>query len=301
LTDVYQVAGISKQAVHKRRTRQLQKANDAIKIFEGADAIRKEHPRVGCRKMARQLINKGWGRDKIEEVLLGNGYRVKYRRLYKRTTYSQHQLYFPNLIEGLELDNINKVIQTDITYYRVKDKFYYLVFIIDVYSKQIVGYACSKSLDAEANIKALKRMLRLRGEQSIAGLIHHSDRGSQYIDKEYLKLLTKNEIAISMCTMAWENPFAERINRTIKDEYLDGWQINDYASLSRSVRKAVNHYNRKRQHDNLNKQSPVEFEKKLLNTNSTEREILKLHTQSDSYPQKNVNGTKKKEAKKKGE
>jgi putative transposase len=299
LTDVYRVAGISKQAVHKRRIRRLQKANQAIKIFERADEIRKEHPKVGCRKMARQLTVRGWGRDKIEEVLLDNGYRVKYRRLYKRTTYSQHKLYFPNLIEGLELDNINQVVQTDITYYRVKDEFYYLVFIIDVYSKQIVGFACDKSLEAAANIKALKRMLRLRVGQSITGLIHHSDRGSQYIDKEYLKLLRENKIAISMCTMAWENQFAERFNRTIKEEYLDGWEINDFATLKRSVTKAVNHYNRKRQHNNLNKISPIEFENKLLNTHSTDRVKLKLHKDQGSYPQKNVNGTKKKEPKKK--
>jgi len=299
LTDVYQVAGISKQAVHKRRIRQLRKSGQALKFFEGADKIREEHPGVGCRKMARQLTTKGWGRDKVERILLDNGYRVSYPRLYKRTTYSQHELYFPNLIEGLELNNINQVIQTDITYYRVKDKFYYLVFMIDVYSKRIVGFSCSKSLEAGANIKALKRMLRLRKENSIAGLIHHSDRGSQYIDKEYLKLLTDNKIAISMCTMAWENPFAERINRTIKEEYLDGWSINDFAMLNRSVRKAVNHYNRKRQHDNLNKLSPVEFENKLLITQSTERIKLKLYKHLEDYPQKNVNGTKKKEAKKK--
>jgi len=272
---VYQVAGISKQAVHKRRVQQLQKADQAIKFFEKADKIRDDHPGAGCRKMARQLAVKGWGRDKVEQLLLVNGYRLSYRRYYKRTTYSQDKLYFPNLIEGLAVDNINQVVQTDITYYRVKDRFYYLVFLIDVYSRRIVGFAASKSLAAEANIKTLKRMLRVRKGQSIAGLIHHSDRGSQYIDKEYLTLLRNHKMEISMCSAPWENPFAERINRTIKEEYLNGWKIGDFAALSRCLRKAVNHYNRKRSHDSLNKLSPIEFEKQLSNKNL--KELVKVN------------------------
>jgi putative transposase len=262
---VYQVAGISKQAVHKHRIQRLEKADQAIKFFEKADKIRGQHPGAGCRKIARQLAVKGWGRDKIEQLLLVNGYRLSYRHYYKRTTYSQHKLYFPNLIGGFEVDNINQIVQTDITYYRVKERFYYLVFLIDVYSRLVIGFSASKSLEAEANIKALKDMLRLRKRHSIAGLIHHSDRGSQYIDKEYLRLLSEHKIVISMCTAPWENPFAERINRTIKEEYLDGWKIDDFVTLTRCLRKAVNHYNRKRPHNSLNNLSPVEFENQLLN------------------------------------
>jgi|KBSMisStaDraftv2_1062788.scaffolds.fasta_scaffold354048_2 putative transposase len=299
MKDVYKVAGISRQAASKRRIRQLSKFDQMIKLFEKADKSREEHPGSGCRKLARQLTMQGWGRDKIEQLLLDNGYRLIFSRQYKRTTYSQNELYFPNLIEGLELNNINQVVQTDITYYRVNEKFYYAVFLIDVYSRRIVGFAVSKTLEAEANIKALKRMLRIRKHYSLTGLIHHSDRGSQYIDKEYLKILADNKIVVSMCTMPWENAFSERINRTIKEEYLDWWKIEDFGALSRFVSKAVNHYNRKRQHESLNRLSPIDFENELLNTHSIEPAKLKLYKRLASYPQKNVNGTKKKEAKKK--
>jgi putative transposase len=275
---VYEVAGISKQALHQYRVRELRKFCQAKEFFEQADAIRHQHPRVGCRKMALDMVCKGWGRDRIEELLLSNGYRVYYPPNYRRTTSAQQELYFPNLIEGLELNNVNQLVQTDITYYRVGNRFYYLIFIIDVYSRRIVGHAVSKTLQAEGNIKALIRMLGTRKDDSLSNMIHHSDRGSQYIDKEYLKLLRGKEIQISMCKAAWENAYSERINRTIKEEYLDGWKVRDYATLSRLLNQAVKHYNQKRRHKSLNWQTPIQFEKYVKNLQPDQRAKIKLYS-----------------------
>jgi transposase InsO family protein len=285
MKDVYEMAGISKQAVHQHRTREVQAAYKVNEIFEQASKIRMAHPGSGCRKMALDMVCKGWGRDKIENLLLYNGYRIYYPPNYTRTTRSQHELYFPNLIEGLELVNINQVVQTDITYYRVPDKFYYLVFIIDVYSRRIVGYAASKTLEAEGNIKALKKMLETRKRHCLDNMIHHSDKGSQYIDKEYLKILGEKNIRISMCDEAWENAYSERVNRTIKEEYLDRWEIKDFATLSRLLKKAVNHYNQKRRHKSLNWQTPTQFEKTVENLSADDRMKMKLYKPSKSYSQ----------------
>lgn len=285
MNQVYEVVGISKQALHQHRIRQLEGAKKAIEFFEQADTVRKEHPKAGCRKMALDMVCKGWGRDRLEQLFLNNGYRVFYPPNFTRTTHSQQELYYPNLIEGLELDNINQVVQTDITYYRVGEKFYYLVFIIDVYSRQIVGYAVSKTLEAEGNIKALNKMLKTRKNDSLTEMIHHSDKGSQYIDKDYLKILNQNNIRISMCKQAWENAYSERINKTIKEEYLDAWQINNFATLSRSVTKAVNHYNNKRRHQSLNWQTPLQFEHDVKNQPFNDRIKMKLYKQLESYSQ----------------
>src|SRR5688572_25718031 len=282
---VCEVAGISKQALHQYRSRALGRLNQANEFFERADTIRRQHPRVGCRKMALDMIGKGWGRDKIEKLLLDNGYRVYYPPNYTRTTSAQYELYFPNLIEGLELNNINQVLQTDITYYRVGNRFYYLVFIIDVYSRRIVGHAVSKTLEAEGNIKALIKMLGTRKNDSISKMIHHSDRGSQYIDKEYLSILKGNEVQISMCKEAWENAYSERINRTIKEEYLDGWQISDFATLSRLLNKAVKHYNHKRRHQSLDWQTPIQFEKNVNNLAADQRPKFKLYNPIETCAQ----------------
>jgi putative transposase len=279
MKDVYEVAGITKQALHQHRIRELQKGTEVNKFFEQADKIRQEHPGAGCRKMALDLRIRGWGRDKTEQLLLQNGYRVHYRPNYRRTTYAQHHLVYPNLIEGLELNDINQVIQSDITYFRVKEKFYYLVFMIDVYSRRIAGYAVSKTLEAEGNIKALRMVVETRKSCSLNKMIHHSDRGGQYIDKEYRKILKDNEIKISMCDQAWENAYTERINRTIKEEYLDHWDIKDYKALKRSVAKAVKHYNHKRRHQSLEWRSPMEFEahvEKLTDHQKPKMKIYKL-------------------------
>lgn len=285
MKDVYEVAGISKQAVHQYRSRSLQRATIAYQFFEQADKIRKDHPGAGCRTMAKDLRCKGWGRDKIEELLLCNGYRLHYPVNYVSTTYSQADVYYPNLIEGLELREINRVVQTDITYYRAGAKFYYVVFLIDVYSRRIVGYAVNKTLEAEGNIKALKMLLKTRKGGQLNKLIHHSDRGSQYIDQEYRQLLNDNGITPSMCKAAWENAYTERINRTIKEEYLDRWIIKDYETLSKSVDKAVKHYNNKRKHKNIGDKSPVQFEKELEKLLEEQRPKEKIYKHLERYPQ----------------
>lgn len=263
MKDVYEVAGISKQALHQHRKRSLQKATEAYKFFESADKIRKGHPGAGCRTMANELRIRGWGRDKLEQLLLGNGYRLHYPRHYVRTTYSQMDIYHPNLIEGLELTAVNQVVQTDITYFKVKDRFCYIIFLIDVYSRRIVGYAASKNMRAEANIRALKMMLKNRKGENLKSLIHHSDRGRQYVDKEYRRILDENGIRPSMCKAAWENAYTERVNRTIKEEYLNRWQINDYQTLVRGLNKAVRHYNTRRKHKSLGDKIPIEFETEI--------------------------------------
>jgi putative transposase len=274
---VYEVAGITRQALHKHRVHRLQRDLKAQELFEQADTIRAEHPVVGCRKMALDMVCKGWGRDKIEQLLLYNGYRVCYPPNYHRTTDQRKEFYYKNLIEGLELTNINQVVQTDITYYRIKEKFYYLSFIIDVYSRRIVGFAASKTLHAEGSIKALKRMIELRGATNLTALIHHSDRGTQYIANEYRRLLWDNQITPSMCNAAWENAYTERINRTIKEEYLNGWEINSYNSLTKRVKQAVHHYNHKRSHSSLCRKSPVVFEREINTNNDAARPELRIY------------------------
>jgi putative transposase len=275
------VSGITKQALHQHRKRQLNKSAVAVKFFEQADKIRKEHPKAGCRKMALDLSCKGWGRDKTEQLLLQNGYRVFYPPNYIRTTYAQYHLHYPNLIEGLELNNMNQVIQTDITYYRVKEKFYYLVFLIDVYSRRIVGYTVNSTMQAEGNIKALQMLFKTRCKDNLKSMIHHSDRGSQYIDKEYRQLLIDKGIQISMCKEAWQNAYTERINRTIKEEYLDGWEINNYATLSQCVAKAIKHYNTKRRHQSLNWKTPCQYESEVTKLTNNQKPKMHLYKQVD--------------------
>jgi putative transposase len=230
-------------------------------FIEKAEAIRKDHPEMGCRKMALILKQPGCGRDKTEALLLAASFRVIYPPNYIKTTHSVRIHRFGNLIEGLVIKGVNKIVQTDITYLWAKDRFYYLVFIIDVYSRFIIGYHASCSLEAEANMKALIMMIKRRGKENIKGLIHHSDKGSQYNCIEYLSTLKEHGIKVSMCNEAWENAYTERINRTIKDEYLRHRSIDCLHTLRKEMDRAIKMYNENRPHWSLWQQmTPSGFE-----------------------------------------
>ena len=272
---------ISRQAVHQFYKKALQNDLKTAQFIEKAKALRKGHPGQGCRKMALKTREYGWGRDKVEQLLLGEGFRIIYPPNYTKTTQPQYDLIFPNLIEGLVLSGINQLIQTDITYIRIKERFYYLVLIIDVYSRRIVGYHVGENMLAECNLKALKMMIQFRKGDCLEEMIHHSDRGSQYTSQVYLALLKKEKIKISMCKEAWKNAYAERLNRTIKNEYLNSMKIGTYSQLRCTTKKVIGNYNEKRSHLKLyKKMSPVEFEKYVDNLPIDKRPTMQLYKAS---------------------
>ena len=254
LNKVYEVVGISKQAVHQWIKRQKRFEEQVEQLLVEVDELRGQHPGCGLEKMYWTLQPDFIGRDRFIALLSQLGYQLKKKRNHRRTTRSVKQRY-PNRIRGLVLDAPGIVWQSDITYIQVGQRFYYAVFIIDVYTKIIVGYEVSDHLRASANVKALKKAIRKYGWPKY----HHSDHGSQYGYKLYIELLLYYQILISRAETAPDNAYAERINRTIKEEYLDHWQPKDFTQLKRMTAKAVKHYNQQRQHNSLGKFSPVEF------------------------------------------
>lgn len=247
--------GISKQAVHRYNQRQNEFDNKIKNLMVEVDELRAEHPGCGVEKMYYTLKPDFIGRDRFVELFMDLGYRVRRIKNYHRTTLPASYKY-PNLIEGLLVKTKNTLWQSDITYFNIGGRFYYIVFIIDVYTRQIVGYAVSDHLRAEANLMALKMALSEYGPPKI----HHSDRGSQYIDKRYVKLLESNGTQISMGLKAQDNAYAERINGTIKNDYLKHWEIRSLPELKKRVKIAVQHYNSKRIHESLpNRITPNEF------------------------------------------
>jgi transposase InsO family protein len=255
LNNLYQVLGISKQAVHRYDQRQRAFDRKIKDLLVEVDELRSEHPGCGVEKMYHTLKPDFIGRDRFVELLMDLGYRVRRIRNYHRTTVPASYKY-PDLIEGLLVKAKNTLWQSDITYFDMGGRFYYIVFILDVFTRQIVGYAVSDNLRAEANLKALKMAIAAHGSPRI----HHSDRGSQYIDNRYVALLTSHGVEISMGLKAQGNAYAERINGTIKNDYLKHWDIRSLADLKRGVKKAVDHYNNKRIHDSLPERiTPNEF------------------------------------------
>jgi len=255
MNKLYQSIGISKQAVAQYAKRQLVFDYKTRQLVVEADLLKKAHPGCGVEKMYNTLKPDFIGRDRFVESFMGLGYRVKRQKNYRRTTIAG-SLYYPNLIKGYQVNKPSTIWQSDITYIRIKDKFYYAVIIIDVYTKNIVGYSISDHMRATANISALKMALK----QHKAPTIHHSDRGSQYTSKDYIDLLKQKGTKISMGLTAQDNAYAERINRTIKEEFLDYWKPKSLNQLKAFMNKAVKYYNNERPHNNLNKMSPNQFE-----------------------------------------
>lgn len=202
------------------------------------------------------------GRDRFITMIMELGFRIKRHKNYRRTTFSV-KVYLPNLIKSMFVYAHSMIWQSDITYIYVGERFYYAVFIIDVYTKKIVGHQLSNHMRDNANVKAMQKAL----ENNEAPIIHHSDRGSQYIYNEYITLLRGCGCEISMALSGQDNAYDERINRTIKEEYIDHRKPKTFEQFKKDVDKAVEHYNYKRPHNNIERLSPVDFENNWFNNN----------------------------------
>ena len=276
---LHQITGISRQALHQQNDRQSKRLTMEDLLCEQAVAIRERHPRMGCRTMYDLVDDVGMGRDRCEQVLLSRGFAVKHPKPFFKTTQAQYIYRFPNLIKGLTIRAINELWQTDITYYHVPfGAVYYIVFIADVYSRRIIGHCAHDHMRAEANLLCLKRALALRQGDDLSKLIHHSDRGGQFIDLHYRDELSKNGIRMSMCETAQENAYTERINGTIKNDYLVGKEITTLAQLRRELNKVVLAYNEERPHHSLpGRMSPMQFENFLRQVPVSQHPTLTIY------------------------
>lgn len=263
MNQVYRYTGYSKQAFHQKMDRWLLHREQELLLLPIIAELRQEHPGVAARQLYLILRPKGIGRDKFEQICFQNGFKLERLKSWRRTTDSSGVIRFPNLVEGIELTGINQVWSSDITYYEMGGRFYYLTFILDNYSRLIVGHSVSRQLLTEqTTLPALKMALRARKPQP--GLIVHSDGGGQYYCKSFIKLTDEYKIKNSMCEVAYENPFAERINGTIKNQYLKGYKPHNFSELVTMTQRAIYNYNHVRPHQSLSKQSPACFEKTLM-------------------------------------
>jgi putative transposase len=200
------------------------------------------------------------GRDKFFDLMRNEGLLIRRKRKYAKTTNSAHGFrVYANKIKGLKIVRPNQVWVCDITYIATAEGFMYLALITDLYSRKIVGYDMSDSLEAEGCRRALKRALaRVKNPK---GIIHHSDRGIQYCCKEYIKLLNKYGMDISMAAKGdcYENAVAERVNGILKQEYELGNKFMTKEIAEKATREAINLYNTIRLHRSINYKTPAEI------------------------------------------
>lgn len=263
MNQVYSYLGYSKQAFHQKLERQLRQEEHLSLLLPIIRDLREEHPGVAARELYLMLRPEQLGRDKFEQFCFAHGLKLERTRASHRTTDSSGVIRFDNLIAGIELSGINQAWSSDITYYRIGESFYYITFIMDLFSRRIVGYSVSKRLLTEqTTIPALEMALAARKPE--AGLIFHSDGGGQYYSKAFLQLTQEKKIRNSMCEIVYENAHAERVNGTIKNQYLIFWKPLSYQELVKMTARAVNNYNTAKPHSSLKKLSPVAFEARSM-------------------------------------
>jgi putative transposase len=227
-------------------------------------SIRKDHPTLSLRAMYYKINPSQLGRDAFEFMCKTEGFSMPRKINYIRTTNSFGVVRFNNLMENIILKGINEAWSSDITYYELADVFYYITFIIDNYSRVIVGHSTSRRLTTEqTTLPALKMALKCRKYCIPPGMIFHSDGGGQYYDKEFLKLTKQYKVRNSMCEYAYENGKSERINGVIKNNYLKHRSIKTFAELEKEVDRSVSLYNNDKPHKALKYKTPIAYEKAL--------------------------------------
>lgn len=277
---IYRTLGVSKQAVHQRLDHYLHQIDEQQQLIPIIDQIRKDHPSLSAREMYFMINPTCMGRDKFEEFCFENGFKLEVKRSFRRTTNSLGVTRFDNLLLDLEVNTINQVWVSDITYYELGSDCYYLTFVMDLHSRYIVGYSVSKTLFTEhTTLPALRLALRFR--RILAGLIFHSDGGGQYYSKLFLALTQQYGILNSMGKNVYENANAERINGTIKNDYLQHYCPQNFPDLVVKVKRAVTNYNL-RPHSMLNRQSPSAFEA-LIHNSTKEKKNQKKKSYNNSY------------------
>jgi transposase InsO family protein len=188
------------------------------------------------------------------------GLLIKRKRKYAKTTNSEHGFRtYNNKIKELEIIKPNQVWVSDITYISTREGFMYLALITDLFSRKIVGFDISDSLEAEGCKRALKKALSVVKESK--GIIHHSDRGIQYCCKAYIKILKSKNMEISMAAKGdcYENAVAERLNGILKGEYDLGMRFLSKKLAVKTTKEAVNLYNNLRLHSSINFKTPQQI------------------------------------------
>jgi putative transposase len=238
------------------------------------DAIQRialEWPSYGRPRITEELRRCGWtvNPKRVYRLLREDNLLCVRKRRFVITTDSNHgRKVYPNLAAEMALTGVDQLWRADLTYIRLQDEFVFLAVILDAFSRRVIGWALGRTLEDELTLAALHMALKHRNVQP--GLVHHSDRGSQYASNDYTDLLKDRGIQISMSRKGnpWDNAAIESFMKTLKYEEVLRNEYRDLAEARASIAQFLEKvYNQKRLHSALGYRPPAEFEAQLAITN----------------------------------
>lgn len=243
---------------------------DETDLEQAIESVIADWPTYGTRRVTAQLRRQGWAinRKRTQRVMRHKEWLRKRKKKVRKTTNSEHSFpRYPNLVQDLAIVRPEQVWVSDITYIRLADGFVYLAVIMDVFTRNIRGWHLGQSLDQSLTLLALQRALAHGAPE-----IHHSDQGVQYAATAYTRMLHAVNVQISMADAgeAWQNGYAERLLRTIKEEEVDLSEYLDYGDALQQIGRFLDDvYAHKRIHSSLGYLTPAEFEIQWLEERRT--------------------------------
>ena len=267
-----------------------QKAPDAAEMAlrDAIQRIALTHRDHGYRRITALLQRAGFvvGEEKVRRRLQLDNLLAVRRRKFAVTTDSHHRFrVHPNLAESLELTATNQLWVADITYIRLQREFVFLAVVLDAFSRKAIGWELGRSLETKLPLAALESALTSRHPQP--GLVHHSDRGTQYASSEYVKRLEACGAHLSMSRPArpWENGKCESFIKTLKREEVDARRYASFAELRDHVGEFIEQiYNQVRLHSALRYRSPNEFEQEQIPAAKWSPAALSFRRHEEIYP-----------------
>ena len=233
-------------------------------LREKIEALCLQYPKYGYRRIRELLLRQGYtvSHRRVARLMKEANLSVSIKRVCRTTRSLEAPHPWGNRIENLDICRCDQVWVGDITYVRLKSRFIYVCVLMDVFTRMIRGWQVSQHLTQSLTLKPLQEALH----QSVPE-IHHSDQGVQYLSNAYLSTLKRHGIEISIAQRGhpWQNGYAERLIRTLKEEEV---HLNDYDTIT-EARARIGHfitqvYHLKRPHSALGYLTPMEFEQKNL-------------------------------------
>jgi len=259
-----ELGGVSRASLYRFDAGKPARPDGDMDLRDAIQRVALEWPSYGRPRITAELRRRGWkvNPKRVYRLMREDNLLCVRKRKFVVTTDSHHdRKVHPNLAEEMVLTGIDQLWVADITYIRLESEFVYLAVVIDAYSRRVIGWALERTVEADLPLAALRQALELR--QPAPGVVHHSDRGSQYACGDYTDLLKAHGCQISMSRKAspWENAACESWMKTLKAEEVYRQEYRDLAEARTSITQFIDEvYNQKRLHSALGYRPPVEFE-----------------------------------------